>query len=59
LLLEQVPAIDRIVQLDGAGKEQLRLSRREAVVGSGIDYSGDQRFTELAGRTVLAVTGLL
>ena len=52
LLLEQVPAIDRIVQLDGAGKEQLRLSRREAVVGSGIDYSGDQRFTELAGRTV-------
>ena len=52
LLLQQVPAIDRIVQLDGAGKEQLRLTRREAVVGSGIDYSGDQRFTELAGRTV-------
>src|SRR6266851_3291696 len=52
LLLQQVPAIDRIIQLDGAGKEQLRLSRREIVIGSGVDYSGDRRFTELTGRSI-------
>jgi signal transduction histidine kinase/HAMP domain-containing protein len=46
LLLQQVPAIDRLIQLDGAGKEQLRLTRREIVTASGIDYSGDPRFTE-------------
>src|SRR5262245_58612517 len=35
LLLQQVPAIDRVVQLDGSGKEQLRLTRKELVLGSG------------------------
>jgi signal transduction histidine kinase len=52
LLLQQVPAIDRVVQLDGSGKEQLRLTRRELVLGSGIDYSGNPRFTETQGRSV-------
>src|SRR5215813_14947482 len=52
LLLQQVPAIDRVVQLDGSGKEQLRLTRKELVLGSGIDYSGNPRFTETQGRSV-------
>ena len=52
LLLQQVPAIDRVIQLDGAGKEQVRLTRRELVLGSGIDYSHNARFTEAQGRSV-------
>ena len=50
LLLQQVPAIDRVIQLDGAGKEQLRLTRGELVVASGIDYSGDPRFKAAQGQ---------
>ncbi len=52
LLLQQVPAIDRVIQLDGTGKEQLRLTRRELVLDSGIDYSGNPRFTQTQGRSV-------
>jgi signal transduction histidine kinase len=52
LLLQQVPAIDRVIQLDGSGKEQLRLTRRELVLGSGLDYSGNPRFTQTQGRSV-------
>src|SRR5216684_3323006 len=52
LLLQQVPAIDRIIQLDGAGKEQLRLTRREVVIESGLDYSGNPRFTQAQDRAV-------
>ena len=52
LLLQQVPAIDRLVQLDGKGKEQLRVTRKEVVVGSGVDYSRDPRFTSTANATV-------
>jgi signal transduction histidine kinase len=52
LLLQQVPAIDRVIQLDGSGKEQLRLTRRELVLGSGLDYSSNQRFTQTQGRSV-------
>jgi signal transduction histidine kinase len=52
LLLQQVPAIDRVIQLDGTGKEQLRLTRRDVVVGSGIDYSGDARFKETQRKPV-------
>ena len=44
-LLQQMPAIDRLIYLDGGGKEQLRVTRQEVVVGSGFDYSGDARFT--------------
>src|SRR5262249_23129833 len=50
LLLQQVPAIDRVIQLDGAGKEQLRLTRREVVLDSGLDYSGNPRFTQAQDR---------
>jgi HAMP domain-containing protein len=51
LLLRQVPAVDRVIQLDATGKEELRLTRANVVVGSGIDYSSDPRFTELRTRS--------
>jgi signal transduction histidine kinase len=46
-LLRQVPAITELIQLDEAGKEQLRVSRLTMdVVGSGKDYSQNPGFTE-------------
>ena len=46
-LLRQVPAITELVQIDGAGKEQLKVSRLAMdVVGSGADYSNDPRFAK-------------
>ena len=46
-LLRQAPAITELVQVDAAGKEQLRLSRLEPdVVGSGADLSADPRFAQ-------------
>ena len=50
--MQQVPAIDRVVQLDGAGREQLRLTRTELVLASGMDYSGTPRFTQTQGQSV-------
>jgi adenylate cyclase len=44
-LLNQVPAVSRIFQLDGQGHEQLRLSRHSVSFGSGADFSRDVRFT--------------
>jgi len=52
LLLQQVPAIDRVIQLDGAGLEQLRLTRGQIVVESGVDYSDNPRFKQAQGRSV-------
>ena len=52
LLLQQVPAIERIIHLDAAGKEQLRLTRKELILDSGIDYSDNPRFTETRGQSV-------
>ncbi len=52
LLLQQVPAVDRVIQLDRNGKEQLRLTREGAVERSGIDYSGNQRFKETQDKPV-------
>ena len=46
LLLQQVPPVDRVIQLDSSGKEQLRLTREGFVERSNIDYSGDPRFKE-------------
>jgi two-component system NtrC family sensor kinase len=46
-LLRQSPPITEVIQIDGAGKEQLRFSRLEPdVIGSGFDYSNDPRFTQ-------------
>jgi signal transduction histidine kinase len=49
LLLQQVPAIERAIYLDSTGREQVRLTRREFVANSNLDYSGDPRFRELQG----------
>ncbi len=44
-LMRQVPAITELVQLDRAGKEQLRVSRLSMdVVGAGTDHSTDPAF---------------
>jgi signal transduction histidine kinase len=51
-LLQQVPAIDRVIQLDGEGREQLRLTRRDVIVGSEIDFSEDRRFKETQTKSV-------
>src|SRR6516162_9565781 len=46
-LQRQVPAITELIQLDGQGHEQLKVSRLAMdVVGTGADYSADPRFTE-------------
>ncbi|MBV9523799.1 MAG: GAF domain-containing protein, partial [Alphaproteobacteria bacterium] len=46
-LLGQVPAITELVQIDGAGKEQLKVSRLALdVVGGGTDLSADPRFVK-------------
>jgi len=52
LLLQQVPAVDRVIQLDGEGREQLRLGRGQSAVASGLDYSGDPRFKETQSKSV-------
>ena len=52
-LLRQVPAITELSQLDSTGKEQLRVSRLAMdVVGSGLDFSKDPKFTETVARKV-------
>jgi signal transduction histidine kinase len=52
LLLQQVPAIERVIHLDRAGKEQLRLTRKGLILDSGIDYSDNPRFTQTRGQPV-------
>jgi signal transduction histidine kinase/HAMP domain-containing protein len=49
-LLQQVPSVTRLIQLDNAGKEQLWVTRSGAVVGRGMDWSGDPRFTAAQGQ---------
>jgi signal transduction histidine kinase len=52
-LQRQVPAITELIQLDGQGREQLKVSRLAMdVVGSGADYSTDPRFTEALAKKV-------
>jgi signal transduction histidine kinase len=52
-LLRQVPAITELVQLDGQGREQLKVSRLAMdVVGSNADYSNDPRFREATTRRI-------
>jgi signal transduction histidine kinase len=52
LLLQQVPAIDRLIYLDSTGREHLRSTRQETVLESNLDYSGDARFKEGKGNLV-------
>src|ERR1700681_4167606 len=51
-LLNQVPAVSQLSQLNGYGREQLRLSRTDIAVNSGTDFSRDVRFTETVARGV-------
>ncbi|MFY9951962.1 adenylate/guanylate cyclase domain-containing protein [Bradyrhizobium sp.] len=51
-LLNQVSAVSQLSQLNGQGREQLRLSRTAISVGSGMDFSRDGRFTETVSRGV-------
>jgi two-component system, NtrC family, sensor kinase len=52
-LLREVPAISEVAQIDGSGKEQLKLSRTAPdSVASGIDYSADARFAETQAKGV-------
>jgi GAF domain-containing protein len=52
-LQRQVPAITELVQLDGKGQEQLKVSRLAMdVQDSRADYSGDPRFTEALAKKV-------
>jgi class 3 adenylate cyclase/HAMP domain-containing protein len=51
-LLNQISAISQLSQLNGQGREQLRLSRTAISVASGADYSRDARFTDTVTRGV-------
>ncbi len=51
-LLQQVPAIDRVILLDNTGKEQLRTTRDGSVSRSGIDYSSNPRFAETKTKSI-------
>ncbi len=52
-LLRQAPALAELIHVDGAGKEQLKLSRTAAdSVSSGIDYRGDVRFTRAVAQRI-------
>jgi signal transduction histidine kinase len=52
-LLRQVPAITELAQVDSTGKERLRVSRLAMdVVGSGIDFSKEPKFTEAAANKI-------
>ena len=52
-LLRQVPAITELAQIDGSGREQLKVSRLTMdVVGSGIDYSHKPEFTQAVAHKV-------
>ncbi|MDC7784475.1 ATP-binding protein [Rhodoplanes sp. TEM] len=52
LLLQQMPAIDELMQLDGNGKELLRVSRFTVEAVAGTDYSKDPRFVQALARQV-------
>jgi class 3 adenylate cyclase/HAMP domain-containing protein len=51
-LLGQVSAVAQLSQLDGQGKELLRLSRTQIALSTGIDLGRDPRFTEAVARGV-------
>ncbi len=50
-LLQEVPAIDEVMQIDSNGQELLRINRFTTEAAAGTDFSRDPRFTEaLANR---------
>jgi len=51
-LLNQISAVSQLSQLNGQGRELLRLSRKEIAVNSNADFSKDPRFSETVARGV-------
>lgn len=51
-LLQQVAVINQLFQLNGEGREVLRVSRQSTTTGSNADLSRDTRFTETVARGV-------
>jgi len=51
-LLHQVAVVNQLFQLNGEGREVLRVSRQSTTTGSNADLSRDMRFTETVARGV-------
>ncbi|MCK1361188.1 adenylate/guanylate cyclase domain-containing protein [Bradyrhizobium sp. 199] len=51
-LLHQVAVVNQLFQLNGDGREVLRVSRQSTTTGSNADLSRDMRFTETVARGV-------
>ncbi|NVN88320.1 MAG: HAMP domain-containing protein [Rhodopseudomonas sp.] len=51
-LMQQVPAISQLFQIDSGGREALRLTRSTVSIGSGEDFSRDPKFTQALDRSV-------
>jgi len=51
-LLQQVAAVSQLYQLNGDGREVLRVSRQSTTIGSNSDLARDIRFTEAVSRGV-------
>lgn len=51
-LLQQVSAVSQLFQLNGEGREVLRVSRQSTTTGSNADLSRDMRFTDTVARGV-------
>src|SRR6195952_5228495 len=51
-LMNQLPSVSQLFQLDGNGREQLRLTRTQVSVGAAADYSRDLRFTQTVAQGV-------
>jgi len=49
-LLNQVPQVSQLAQINGSGRETLRLTRQTTTVGSNADFSRDIRFTDTLAR---------
>jgi signal transduction histidine kinase len=52
LLLQQLPAIDRLIYLDGSGREQLKLTRDGTSLPGNIDYSRDALYRNAVAERV-------
>lgn len=51
-LMNQLPAINQLFQLDGNGRERLRLTRTTVSFNSAADFSRDPRFTQTIAKGV-------
>lgn len=51
-LLHQVSVVSQLFQLDGEGREALRVSRQSTTTGANTDLSRDMRFTDTVARGV-------